>query len=518
MQRKQRELSTWSDRARQLGDAATALAEAESQLQEAERATEARDVVFDTLLRFRDLTEEYDQLSADLSELERERDEVKVQVETVEKANKALEHKYGEFMNAGSDLEDSLQAWTEAEARLHELERREHLTRQDLESQPRTQTSRNGSLMAAVLGAFGWFACMGAGVTTAGFLVAPLCAVVGYLAVWAKDRSVATLKRSRRAELAGIEEEKNEVRDIIAAARRPLGDLGKMDNPALIRRTVVEYWKAREEVEKLRRGLDQKPTLRDAFDAYEAKLERRREVDREIGGLIAGAPYLDGLDADRRSLDGEVEMARAQREATLGLKSRLEREAEAARTEAENRRNDTPALSRLERDLHELSWRRDEIQRRADAAALAVEVAENVLSAYSERRERKLREWAGSFLLDLTDGKYTAVRFNEHHRPEALRADGTWVPGDRLSRGLTAQLSLALDLAEVRRGSEWLPLLLDDPFAGWDAEPRTRALELLRRHAEKGGQVILLARDEFDPDWADHRSELPEPGAESAAA
>jgi len=154
----------------------------------------------------------------------------------------------------------------------------------------------------------------------------------------------------------------------------------------------------------------------------------------------------------------------------------------------------------LEEEAEELEEREGELTSRFRGLSLAEEVWPEAVRLFQETYLDRYGERVGAWLEQLSGGRYGGVRLQgEDAAPEARRlVDGRWVPVDRLSRGASDRLYLALRLALTEvMGEQGVrgPLILDDPFVTFDAERLADAFETLRRVAERR-QVILLAHDE----------------------
>jgi DNA repair exonuclease SbcCD ATPase subunit len=504
LERKRAARARWASSAAEIEAQAARLAMAEAEWEEAEKAAIERENVYENLARYYDLLRERSRLEEDLKKLREERDVVRGHVEAVEHAEQGLEEEYGEFLNLGVDLEDALQAWTDATARLHENQRRIHLTRQGIAALPRTNTARNGAIVAVGLGVLGWLACLGAGAARLGPLIGPLIGALGYGFVWAKDRGVENLRQSKRAEIEELEMESNEVEDVIAKAKASMGKLGSKGHPMSIRRGIIQYLKAREEAERLRVERDAHPSLHEVVDSYERALEALKSADKETRDLIDKARYLANMNGPEDSLAGEVDMAKSQSEASRARADRLREACEAVRADIRRLDGNADSLGHLERECAEFEERRRFLTRRARALAAAITGLEEASSEFRDGYQTRMAERAGRLLREFTGGRFQAVRFADDRRPEAAAAGGEWVPQSRLSRGVLDQLDLAIRLAgsEEIAGARW-PLVLDEIFLLWDQPSLPHAEDMLTGYVRRGGQVVVLSHDPVFTSWGD---------------
>ena len=494
-------LQSWEEDAATIEQNIEKQVKLEAALREAESSAEARREVLETLERFQELTQESESLTQKTEQLEQERATVKKHVEAVEHAEKSLEEEYGHFLNAGTDLEDALQEWTEATSRHHDLQRRLHLARQAVSVAPQTHTQRNGILAGSGLAVLSFFAFMGAGAMVPGAIVAPIVGVLGYGVVWGKDRSLQSMLETRRREIIELEAENEEVEKILETTKQSMGKLGNLGHPMAIRRSVIQYWRAREEVEELRAKRDKHASLHELTNQHEEYLHRLSELEKEMGSLVEGAKFISGIASNKATLAGEVDMARAQNEASQSRVQRLHDEMAKLVEETQGLVGDVKSLGRLEREYNELAYRMHSLKDEYDALQLAHQVLNESVIDYRGSHQKRIADRAAELLAEFTDGDYKAVRFAEGSQPEALHADGSWRSPSAMSHGRSEQLHLAVRLAEAEQASEPWPLVLDEPFLRWDPECRKRAQAELKRINGLGGQVLLLSQDPSFGSW-----------------
>lgn len=130
----------------------------------------------------------------------------------------------------------------------------------------------------------------------------------------------------------------------------------------------------------------------------------------------------------------------------------------------------------------------------------------NILESIGEQEEKKVQDLFGSeslisrYFALITDNLYSEVFFNHGKGTvEVLRSDGTRLEAYKLSGGAFDQLYLCirLSLGEKLLQGEKGFFILDDPFLKADARRLKNQLEVLRRIADDGWQVIFFtAKDE----------------------
>ena len=135
------------------------------------------------------------------------------------------------------------------------------------------------------------------------------------------------------------------------------------------------------------------------------------------------------------------------------------------------------------------------LQRRVriqQAALQGIERAEAATTALTTRYvERRVNATIGQ----MTGGRYRRVAIDDGTLAvRVFSADrGDWVPIESVSDGTAEQVLLAarIGLVGFVTGGQLPPLILDDPFAGYDDVRATRSFDLLRQ-LSSGQQIIYL--------------------------
>jgi DNA repair exonuclease SbcCD ATPase subunit len=193
-----------------------------------------------------------------------------------------------------------------------------------------------------------------------------------------------------------------------------------------------------------------------AFEAQRADLERRcRAAAADVSGTAAELRAAETQIGDLAALDEEV--------ASLG--------AESARLQAFER-----------------------------AVLLARAVIDERTREAHQKFARRLEDYSTGTFLRVTDGRYADLRVDPTTLTVRLRVPetGAILDVERLSAGTREQAHLIVRLAMARmfaEGAEVLPLLLDDPFAFWDADRIARGLPVLQA-ATAESQVVLFTASE----------------------
>lgn len=261
----------------------------------------------------------------------------------------------------------------------------------------------------------------------------------------------------------------------------------------------------REHLEGLQLLARQKADLETALLSDEAVQELATQAKARSADLEAAKKDLGALDQVLSQADlSERTKLQAARDRWKVLGGELETgrgRLQALREEAAELRGaqKRPAAVVAE-EVEELEERERELASRFQGLSLAEEVWAEAVGQFQETYLERYAERVGAWLQHLSGGGYGEVRIHpQAGAPEARRVeDGRWIPVDRLSRGASDRLYLALRLALAEvMGEQGVmgPLILDDPFVTFDAERLEDAFETLRRVAERR-QVILLAHDE----------------------
>jgi len=242
-------------------------------------------------------------------------------------------------------------------------------------------------------------------------------------------------------------------------------------------------------------------TERDGLDARLAMLELRRgdilhgDDDRalqaEYDALLA-AGVEPAADDDPQTLRA-VERERAE----LDARAR-EAESAVANLEGELRAGDERVPDVAERD-EALAATRAEIAR-LEAFDRAIDLARKTIETRKDEAHRafarRLEQYSAGVLGTITAGRYGEIRLDPATLAIRVRIPETngFEDVDKLSAGTRDQIALVVRFATARMFAEGLetpPLLLDDPFAFWDADRIARCLPVLM-HGALDAQCILF--------------------------
>ncbi|TVR98282.1 MAG: hypothetical protein EA416_00190, partial [Trueperaceae bacterium] len=251
---------------------------------------------------------------------------------------------------------------------------------------------------------------------------------------------------------------------------------------------------------------EQRAHLRSQAAARHADLAARIEPLELAVGAAQGAwralverhPDLPAARLDDASVAFErVEAAAADAAAS-------EREARAALLEAQRR----VAASEGAESVNVAALLEASRERRAEAAAVREEVAALALAhealqasiaAFAQEHRARLEQRAGALLADVSSQIGRRVRLDDAFAASVVEVSGDVALPAQLSQGTRDQLALALRLAvlDAVASDVPLPLVLDDPFAHWDASRLRQARAMLQALARRRQVLLLTHRDEF---------------------
>lgn len=445
------------------------------------------------LTRFEGLTRERDRLENSLIEVRDERDRIRKHVEIQEQSKARLQHEFVDFLNGPSEIEDTVQFYIDSSHRLQSVERDLEAAKRLISELPVLHTARNGAAAAAVLGTLAWLICAGSGAAHLGLLLFPVFAAAGLLVVWYLDRNAGRVRIGHEAEKERILNEYQKAREVYDDARRNLGSLAKYDSPAELRTRLRGYLELQEKLERAREVTSSLRPLGEVADAYEEVFSELQVLDTQTRDLVAQARYLVGLDASQSRMMNRIEEVRRDTEQSGSRTQEIENRLLALKQEIAALEGRIGNPGRLTEDLRQLAVQDGP---GPDAIALARDALRDAVAAHEERHLDRLAARASHLFARLSGGRHTAVRFGDGQDPE-IRSDGAWAPVGTLSRmaGEQFHFVVRLALSVDPRADLAFPLVLDEPFPGWDKPRLDAAWEALADLADLGHQVILLTAD-----------------------
>ncbi len=264
---------------------------------------------------------------------------------------------------------------------------------------------------------------------------------------------------------------------------------------------------SREERIGLGRSLAARARERAGIEASLAMHEMRRRdilgdddafaLERELEALCArgagGVTVEDGLSMraweDER---GQLEQRMRAAEAAVAASAAELRAGEAA----------IPDVAELDERAAERAAEVVRLEAFERAATLARTLLVERTAETHEKFARRLEDYAARMLGPITGGRYGEVRIEPATFALRVRAPETnaFVGLDALSAGTREQTYLTVRFAIARMLSEGLerpPLLLDDPFAFWDAPRIARCLPILDAGARDGQTIVFTSSEEL---------------------
>jgi DNA repair exonuclease SbcCD ATPase subunit len=374
-------------------------------------------------------------------------------------------------------------------------------------------------LFAAGLLAWALLGGLAGGIVLVGLVAASLGAMAQGLRLAARRRQHGLARSLAEGAATSREETDRERQERFRRKRRELEGvldelgLADADAAAALLATAEQHTERLALIEAELRGLgvqDRNPgRLEEARDEAANATEQARHALAGMGGLAEDAA------ASRQAAQRLVEQTAPARDA-----ARSEEDQALGRVDANL--VDAELVAELAERLATARARQGELERRVriyEDTREAIELAER---ATLKTAARYLEEHMGPVAAMVTGGRYAEIQVDEKSLAFKVRAPetGQFVDVEQLSQGTADQLFLAARLGLVRLVTmdRRPPLILDDPFATFDAERAERALRLLKQVASGHGfQIILLTcSDEFDA-LADELVVLAPPTGQAAA-
>ncbi len=356
-------------------------------------------------------------------------------------------------------------------------------------------------------------------------------------------KAVDGAERSRRVELAGLEESQEVARRAVEQALQGLPvrasllkDPGHELPGALERLAEVladgrdreraasrEMARMRARRERAAADLDEAKTALAGFEErlrglgggdadrgaglVRARLEARRSANRLRAELEREHAALDGIEAEIREADeagtkwdalpGALDAAIGRGDELAARSEELQGAIGVLQAEIRHLREGDTA-DHVEGGIRSLKRRIDEARESRDRAFVLARVVREADRRFRDEHQPDLLIRAAGYLRHITRGRYDGIETGGPGDGSLqLRGPAATEPrpvGQSLSQGTREQVYLALRLAIVDHldaSGERLPLFMDEILVNWDAWRRDRAFELLERVAERR-QVFLF--------------------------
>jgi DNA repair exonuclease SbcCD ATPase subunit len=235
-------------------------------------------------------------------------------------------------------------------------------------------------------------------------------------------------------------------------------------------------------------GLQRSEILRDD-DEFALVAERDALAAAGIAPADAyGRPLRDEVDAkiaevERLVRDADLAIAALTAELNLG-------------------ENAVPPLAPIEEDVERLNAEIARIEALDRALGLAVDTVERLTHEAHQAFARRLETYAADALRDVTGGRYSEIRVDPGTLVVRARVPetGAIVDLEALSSGTRDQVYLLIRIAMARMFAEGLelpPLLLDDPFAYWDAARIERCLPIIAHNAFDAQTILFTCSSDL---------------------
>ncbi|MEP6834539.1 MAG: SMC family ATPase [Gemmatimonas sp.] len=311
-----------------------------------------------------------------------------------------------------------------------------------------------------------------------------------------QHETVATERRLLKiqnavTELNGLQEQRVNAAGRLADTRRLLGELPSgydQTRHTTLRGEVARLGELERRIARLSGLLERESSTRKEFAAAQAMLNdtrlRHQSIETQRGSLpVDETAYVSVREAYEKStaaaraaeletVAAQGDVARAQAELEAALDRRRELQRLAARLE----------VLETDKRLH------DELDR----------TYTDLRTDLNQQLRPELAEIAGGFLRTLTDGRYSALEFDDDYNVIVLENE---LPKLVVSGGeedlcnLVLRLAISQMIAE-RAGQAFSLLILDEVFGSLDETRRDNVVELLRRLQDRFEQVIVITHIE----------------------
>ena len=477
-------------------------AERDRMLQNIERTRQARDVQLEQI----DVADRYaqtlDRYLAARSEHVEQLEQLRTLRDTLRDAQRVeqdLDRQYGPLREVGDDFLVTLGEIEALEGEVDESGARVNRLAERLQE----QRVRRRWL------ACGWFGSgaivMGVGLvllltqaTAATFYgvlgVGGLACVCGTAAFWWTSRKVSILRTRREAAI----EQRHSVETRYGRLMDRHGQIIGDRSAEVVRKEYREYRQKLNEHTQLLAQAQVRVGEKDALRERVAELDASHAAARtQLDEMRVEHPWVERWDDDRERVDSFLEEARRTGDETEREVDALEKRlTETEKNLAVKVATATADPARLRDERESLDSRIADLERERDALYLAWRVLDECIDEFSRTALTRVNERASQLFETFTDGRYTRIHLTDRLEPKVDSASRTEISPEELSTGACDQMYLAIRIAfaEMLAGREGLPIILDDPFANFDAGRLHNALRTLELIA-KDRQVILLTHD-----------------------
>ncbi|MBC8089259.1 MAG: SMC family ATPase [Phycisphaerae bacterium] len=308
--------------------------------------------------------------------------------------------------------------------------------------------------------------------------------------VAAQERRLVKIQNAV-AELAGLHDQRTNATGRLAETRRLLGELPSgydQVRHSELRGEVARLAELERRIARLSGLLDREQATGSEFDKTQLLLmtatQRVQALKQQLSEIRLDETAFAAL------RDAHEQLTAQSRAAELEI---VAAEGEASRAAA-----DVAASEQRRDELHRLSKRLDELE-------TDKRLHDELDRAYSDLRtdlntqlRPELAEIASGFLRSLTNGRYSALEFDEDYNVVVLENELPKVVvsgGEEDLCNLVLRLAISQMIAE-RAGQAFSLLILDEVFGSLDETRRDNVIELLRRLQDRFEQVIVITHIE----------------------
>jgi len=328
------------------------------------------------------------------------------------------------------------------------------------------------------------------------------CAVLA-LVLWAlRNRKLGLLRR----ELSRLSGEHEQAQRTL---RQRMAQLGyqSVEEALSVRQQFEQAQQELVKVEGERRGI----LGEDTKEGLEGKRDEAARARRDAQEPLERDPLL----ISAREMNAEQVVSLRDRLGELGQALDEERaRLVEARTKREQLGNAPDRLAALEADLVLAQRQREAVERQYEMRVRLKEMLSGVVKEFDARWKPRVAERVAQLLSAMTRGRYQRIESGEGIDFKAFppESQGEAVCPAELSHSTKEQLYLAARVAllEQMGAGNPPPLILDDPFASFDAERRAAAATMCK-HLSQSHQVILFTWSEEYDALADQVNVLPPP-------
>lgn len=293
------------------------------------------------------------------------------------------------------------------------------------------------------------------------------------------------------AELAGLQDQQTNAAGRLAETRRLLGELPSGYDAA--RHTELRGEVAR--LSELERRIARLSGLLEREKATRADSAKSQE---QLAAVNARIEELRSQIAELRLDEAAFTRLREQHEGVLAATRAAELEIVSAEGDVKRAAGELSAAEQRRAELSRLTKRLGEIETDKRLHDELDRAYTDLRTDLNTQLRPELADIASGFLRQLTDGRYSALEFDEDYNVLVLENELPKVVvsgGEEDLCNLVLRLAISQMIAE-RAGQAFSLLILDEVFGSLDEIRRDNVIELLRRLQDRFEQVIVITHIE----------------------